>query len=380
VLCLQEHWPHSFEKRKLQEYFPMCGTHIKCFDDNTQIPINHYGRGHAGVAIVWAPEMNDYITPIDDGSNRTIAALVSTTPPLVIINTYLPAGNAKADHMEYQNVLDEVLEIVQKYSHNHQIVWVGDLNGSFDRSPPCTRDALLRRLCEEVNISPDGDTSIPSYYHNNAGTPTSRIDHVIPILPVCHIDMSVSVRAREALNTSPHDPVVAHFKSTLGSVMRNTRKATCTLNSSKQRIHWDKVDEKLYVEHVKESLLNSDSLKSESADSLLDMLNGVLYHASTQSLLEEHSLSQKRVRPTKRKLWHPDLKPLIKSCQSAHKIWRYAGKPRDGPVFQLPMSRLLCLMVCLLVAMACVSLGQITSSTWRLQKLFLNLMPSTWAL
>jgi hypothetical protein len=150
-----------------------------------------------------------------------------------------------------------------------------------------------------MNISPAGDICIPSYYHNNAGTTTYRIDHVIPILPACHIMMHVHVRTRGALNTSPHDRVVAQFKSTIGSVMH---KDTCTLNYVKHRIHWDKVDEKLYLENVKESLLNSDSLKSESADSLLDMLNGVLYHASSQSLLEEHSLSQKRVRPTKRKL------------------------------------------------------------------------------
>jgi hypothetical protein len=83
---------------------------------------------------------------------------------------------------------------------------------------------------------------IPSYYHNNHEMPTSRIDHIIHVAVNLQLLTNISVRPRDALNASPHDPVVG--KTTASTKTENTvRDIVDNAHiAAKKIIHWNKVD------------------------------------------------------------------------------------------------------------------------------------------
>jgi hypothetical protein len=171
ILCLQEHWLYCFEKPLLQHIVPDYKVTVKCSDEEDPIPPSHKpGRGHAGVAVIWNSDVNKYVFPLLTGSERLIALEIKNcnmlSKPIIVINTYMPAGNIRADIVKYQAVLDEVFELLETYSPSHDILWVGDLNGAFSRPKPHMRDQLLREFCREIDFGMHGDTLTPTF--NNA--------------------------------------------------------------------------------------------------------------------------------------------------------------------------------------------------------------------
>jgi hypothetical protein len=277
--------------------------------------------------------MNKYITPIEDGSSRTITILVDADPSIAIVNAYLPAGNSKADLAEYESTLDEVVDIAEKYESSHQVILLGDLNGSFTRQPPSPRDTALRRFCNEQDWQPAGDLTVASYYHNNNADPTSRIDHIIPVSTSEHLLQNVRVSVREALNTSPHDPVTVVINASARTDTSTSKIAKKTQRSAKRKIPWDKVDIPLYKESVKlgiQHVMDSVDLKTTDTSCLLDHLNTVLYDTSLQCMPEKMRASTVRRKLVTNKSWHPKLKQAVKSCKRNYKIWRDAGRPSCG--------------------------------------------------
>ena len=76
VICLQEHWLHSYETVMFKNLFPTMDVSAKCVDDADPMPISHRTRGTAGVAVLWPKTLSPYITPLPDGSNRVVVIAV----------------------------------------------------------------------------------------------------------------------------------------------------------------------------------------------------------------------------------------------------------------------------------------------------------------
>ena len=54
-ICIQEHWPHTYEQHLVKYLFTDCKSLFRCHDTVDPISQTHYivRRGHAGVAIMW---------------------------------------------------------------------------------------------------------------------------------------------------------------------------------------------------------------------------------------------------------------------------------------------------------------------------------------
>lgn len=52
----------------------------------------------------------------------------------------------------YSGVVDEVEELVIKYSPTSNIIWLGDLNGDLNRSKNYKRDQLLHNFCKRIGF------------------------------------------------------------------------------------------------------------------------------------------------------------------------------------------------------------------------------------
>jgi hypothetical protein len=78
ILLLQEHWLHTFEKHKLDDFLPDYVCLTKCFDDCiVQDPIMRL-RGHGGVAICIHNKYEHLIEPIPDPGNRIVGVRLNT--------------------------------------------------------------------------------------------------------------------------------------------------------------------------------------------------------------------------------------------------------------------------------------------------------------
>jgi exonuclease III len=84
-------------------------------------------RGHGGVAICIHNKYEHLIEPIPDGGNRIVGIRLNTTPPILILCVYLPCrGNSNTDL--FQETLDELSEIIEKYKNKTNILLGGDMN------------------------------------------------------------------------------------------------------------------------------------------------------------------------------------------------------------------------------------------------------------
>ena len=97
ILCLQEHWLHTYEgEKELNNRFPNHNHIIKCFDDNIPVLPQMRTTGHSGTAILWKKDLDRIIEPLSDGSDRlTTVKVHSENNVIVLINTYMPTQGCK---------------------------------------------------------------------------------------------------------------------------------------------------------------------------------------------------------------------------------------------------------------------------------------------
>ena len=104
----------------------------KCFDDCiVQDPIMRHG-GHGGVAICIHNKYEHLIEPIPDGGNRIVGMRLNTTPPILIVCVYLPCRGTSNKGL-FQEHLDELSEILEKYKNKANSLLGGDTNASLNR-------------------------------------------------------------------------------------------------------------------------------------------------------------------------------------------------------------------------------------------------------
>ena len=172
------------------------------------MPPKQRTRGTAGTAIIWKDDLDSIITPLNAGSDRTIAVqVISEEQPILLLNTYMPTeGAAQA---VYEEILDEVYTIMDQYSE-HAVIWSGDINASPDRINKTTNDVKLKNFCIENGLQISCHMpKTPTFHHFN-GKSQSQIDLFLE-RPSENKIRRIKVSAREPTNTGPHDPVTAEI-------------------------------------------------------------------------------------------------------------------------------------------------------------------------
>ena len=101
--------------------------------------------------------------PLDDGGARIQAIEINgnNKQNLLIVSVYLPAIGGKDHISEFQETVDQLYELHQKYIETHQIIIGGDLNedlGNISRKN--RRKQYLAKLIEECELC----------YHNSSKT------------------------------------------------------------------------------------------------------------------------------------------------------------------------------------------------------------------
>jgi len=200
---------HRFEVPLLDELFPNLSYHIKCCDDDHPLPPLHRPRGTAGVATLWKKEHDQNIHQMPDGSKRVLVIKIKASQQdVTLINTYMPAEGTLDKTTSYEEVLDEVHEIIQN-SQNTKIIWIGDMNASLIRNRKSSNDKAFEHFCTEAYLTPSPlMPSLPTYHHF-AHSSTSQIDLLVTPTNQTDLISKMEIDARNPENASSHDAVIA---------------------------------------------------------------------------------------------------------------------------------------------------------------------------
>ena len=327
LLFLQEHWLFAFEKDYLNKEFPDFNNCAKSCDEYDQIPRSYRTRGHAGVAVMWHKCIDKYIEILDCQSERILPIRLNLGDlKVVIISSYMPAGNARGDIAMYQETLDIVYDLICRNSKDALIIWLGDLNGSLTRLVPYKRDTLLREFCVEQKLTVEGDITTHTF-HGHSGS-SSRIDHIL-MKENQHILHNQRVLPREATNSSTHDPILANLSHSVNFTTKQ-----CSMQPAYQqatrKVVWNDVNIQSYYGLSGDYIKSIKDPHTMSTDELLSIINNSLYKASTDALTRTRSAGKKQ----RHRQWNPVLKPFVTLAKKAFKNWKMEGRPQDHPAHQ----------------------------------------------
>ena len=306
--------------------FPSLKWAIKCVDDHDPIPPLYRPRGQAGVACAWHPSIDNFISVLPDGSDRTLAIQVkTTTSSFIIINSYLPCIGTQTK-IKYDDITDEVHEIIQKYSHCNSILWVGDMNADMSRSST-KNDIALSKFCVENSLSLASTMPLLPTFHHFNGKSKSRIDLVIHPNQQKSIISNIEIDTRDILNTSSHDAIIIQTLESPPSITQSNCKHNENNNAdAPQRIKWQKTNIVKYKTLTENRL--SSIMKHTDNDLPVEVIISRVNNILTESAKECCSTP---VTPKKARIyrWSSNLKPFITEAKHKYFLWKNVGKPND---------------------------------------------------
>ncbi|CAC5413848.1 unnamed protein product [Mytilus coruscus] len=152
-----------------QEKYKTYGMELKTNpSSDCNVPKVHSvrSRGNGGVLIGWNTKFDSYVKTLDDGNERIIVVEINCSPqPICLINCYLPTSGYSNTAVKYQENLDLLEIIIQKYCDSHQIILVGDMNATM---------LLSRRNDSDRHFSSFIDKYKLVTYPNTGATPTHQ--------------------------------------------------------------------------------------------------------------------------------------------------------------------------------------------------------------
>lgn len=240
IICIQEHWLYNFQLKNLTDLFPTLQWAVKCIDDNSPIAPLYRPRGHFGVACAWHPSIDQFIKLLPDGSNSIIALQVkSANTSMVLINSYLPTVGSHTG-TRYDDVTDEILEIMHKYHPHNKLIWVGDINGDPDRGTS-SNDRSLIKFCNDNDLKvSEKMPHCSTFYHFNKIS-QSMLDLVITPKQEHGIIKSICIDVRNPVNTSCHDAVFVKTSLDVPTSCATSTHNCLPTKTVPRRLKWDKV-------------------------------------------------------------------------------------------------------------------------------------------
>ena len=335
IILLQEHWltPDNlirFEQH-FNEYFSFGGSAMANQLESGMLR----GRPYGGVMALIRKGLRSY-TQLIHCDDRFVVVRVAN---YLIVNIYLPCSGTKDRLLMCNNILADIVSWRDLFADCHFVI-AGDLNVDLDSLDTVAshfnnfaHSCCLHR-CDE--IFPDSKMST---YVNIALGHNSCIDYV---LTTCPSDVMNFVILEPDINYSDHLPLLATFNNLDLSEYPVKKPSQATVQTLKQ-LRWDHADLAAYY------ILTGDQLfpVMRRLDSLLsDYENHILHKHTCCNLIDTvydeivailQSAAETCV-PQRRKYfykfwWDEELECLKQDSIESNQLWKAAGKPRFGSVF-----------------------------------------------
>jgi hypothetical protein len=238
----------------------------------------------------------------------------------------MPSRGYADSEEKFEAVLDEISELIEKYSGTHDILLAGDMNASMSRIQPQARD---RKLCELLNtfgLETQQNPQLNTFHHEN-GKDKSAIDYIFIKPSTSIVIEDTKTHDMDPVNTSDHAPVgvrVKHVRRQKGSGKEKQQQA-----STSTKVIWEKCNTEVYKQSILEGLQSMPKLGETEFESLwaITHLNDILLRASDEACgpkPRQHKKSKGGIRP-----WNPRISSAIAASKKAHREWKRAGSPKN---------------------------------------------------
>ena len=136
---------------------------------------------------------------------------------------------------EFQECIDEIYELIQKYGNTHKILIEGDLNEDLNNASGSKRNNYLREFINEGQLK----FNMSKTFTNANGIECLEIDYFLHNLS---ISSNKEVLDSITSNISDHYPIRMEFKFEY----RAYEKGSKDVQKIEMKIKWEKVDKDLY--------------------------------------------------------------------------------------------------------------------------------------
>ncbi|CAC5367026.1 unnamed protein product [Mytilus coruscus] len=300
IFLIQEHWLFHCELNMLSEIHDEIAGSSKAVDSDDPMSASYMPRGYGGVAILWNKAIDKYIKPISDGSNRIQCVELLTSKPAILMSVYLPTKSTTDSKIIFDDCIDQLYQIVQKYKGTDEIVIGGDFNEDIvkEKNNSKRKIALLEFLKEcKLTTNHKGPTFI-----NTSGADISEIDYFLH----SNIDLQPSKRITDhPVNVSDHHPILLQIEC------YRTQHAEQTSNNQKPKIKWEKLHKQNYTDIISKEIIRYTHMLED------DNLKKV----SKQKTYGKNKL--------KLNIWNKEIADALKANKQAYKIWKDNGRPMN---------------------------------------------------
>ena len=286
------------------------------------------GRPFGGVAILVKSSLRKETSTIHC-SDRYVIVKVRNC---LFVNVYLPCSGTADRQLVCDDVLSDIGGWLSRY-HDCSVVMAGDFNVNLDRTDSVagsihefvSYNGLLR--CDELFASKKRPT-----YVNTALDSESYIDYML-VSPDCTVNEFSVVDSD--INFSDHLPLLANISfPSLQTFDRFQDGAQSVPSQSFPR--WDKADRSGYYKYTgdyfvplskeMDTMLNSNDYNNTQIDEIYANVASILINA-------EKAFVPRYNKTFFKFWWNEELSILKKDAVETSKIWKAAGKPRSGLIF-----------------------------------------------
>lgn len=321
LFLIQEHWLFQCQIDMLGEIHQDLRYAAKGVDIYNELQPTKLPRGYGGVGILWHQDIDQAINIIEGGNERiqAVELLQDNNSPILIVSVYMPTGGGNEKTLEYQDTIDMIYELIQKYQPSHYIILGGDLNEDLTNNVQDKRKQYLIEFIDECNLKWTSDRKT---FINVNGIDCSEIDYFLIDNRLDTTSIKWTLNNLPS-NTSDHHPI---FITINGNIKTKTEVTKPVDNTMARRIRWDKIDKEEY-----QSKINSKITKCE-----INFMNNIEESVNTITNILEQSAAEllpykgKRKNKPKLKVWNQEIAEILTKSRLAHRAWREAGKPTQG--------------------------------------------------
>ncbi|CAG2222940.1 unnamed protein product [Mytilus edulis] len=321
IILIQEHWLFQFQIHLINEIGTNLNFEGKAVDKYNNIHPAQVPRGYGGVAVIWKKEIDHLVKATDDGGERIqcVEFLDNMSKPLLIVSIYMPTQGCH-DLDEFKECIDQLFEIMQKYTRSHDILIGGDLNEDLTKNNKNQRTEYLLQFIKDFNLQVcfNGST-----YINPKGQECSEIDYFMYSYGTDRNFSDKTIIKTLHSNVSDHYPIVVSCKTNL------QKRQNQNISTTKPKIKWDKIDKEEYKNLVDQKLVNMNMQTINSPNNNKELETSI---TTISNILDNCA---RKCQPTKQKkrkmgnlqIWNQEISTAYKEMKITNLQWYEAGKP-----------------------------------------------------
>jgi hypothetical protein len=257
--------------------------------------------------------MSSSITKLPDNTPRIAAISISSSldKDTCLIGAYLPCKGKTDCESEFDDNIEQIGEICQKYYPTHNLIICADFNTDLQDSSPRTKKVWS--TLANFDLSLHNCPTAPTFFHYNDSC-DSQIDYIISS---SSLQQTTTIMSKDPANTPTHVPVKSYFKD---FDLIKSRPPPISSSTHRPKPKWDSIDIPAYKLNIINYLHPQPLNTPLDIDNLLDHISKVLSSSVPNTSNPNRNLKRKT------RYSHGTISALIRS-RNAHKQWTNAGCP-----------------------------------------------------